>query len=211
MDRCRRAAPPRSPATSARIVPKRSTCVPPALVETSPPIVADALARRASAGSAARRPRGVVERRRGSPRPRRPPDSVGGIERRGSRFIRRSDSISADAVGRRRGAADHRGVAALRHQRDARLAAHSATIAADLRGAWPATSDRRRRRRESARASRSARARSSRHRWSAAFAPKRGADGVDKAVLRGMSSRPRASTRASPQPIHRTVQALSAA
>ena len=88
-----RAAPPRS-ATSARIGPKRSTCVPPALVETSPPIVALPLAPRvsgkrspcsatASWSSCSTTPASATQR-----------IAPGSIER--MRFIRLSERIRAD-------------------------------------------------------------------------------------------------------------------
>jgi hypothetical protein len=105
-----------TPATSARIGPKRSTCVPPALVETSPPMV--------------RCPR--AERQRESACPcRRGSWSVARITPASAMRIAASALDRADAVhppqrqdqrravGGRRRAADHRGVAALRHQRHA--------------------------------------------------------------------------------------------
>ena len=83
-----------TPATSPRIVPNRSTCVPPALVDTKPPIVA---LPRAPSVSGKRRPdrqRGIVEGRRGStPASTTANPASASIER--MRFSRRSDRISA--------------------------------------------------------------------------------------------------------------------
>ena len=69
--------------------------------------------------------------RRGSRRPRRP-RLAGSASSERIRFIRRSESSSASPAGVRRRAADHRGVAALRHQRHAGLRRRARTISADL-------------------------------------------------------------------------------
>ena len=86
---------------------------------------------RAPSVSGKRRPAPAPPRagRRGS-RPPPPPPAPPPASTERIRFIRRSDRISADAVRRRRRAADHRGVAALRHQRHAMRAPPRATIAA---------------------------------------------------------------------------------
>ena len=103
------------------MVPKRSTWVPPALVETSPPIVAEP---RAPSVSGKRRPAASAAScrcARITPASQTARSAAGSSER--IRFIRRSDRIRAspDRVGGR--PADHRGVAALRHQRHPRLGA----------------------------------------------------------------------------------------
>jgi len=82
------------PATSPRIVPQRSTCVPPALVETSPPIVA---LPRAPSVSGKRRPCSATaswSTCRITPASATASPACGSIAR--IRSSRRSDRISAD-------------------------------------------------------------------------------------------------------------------
>ena len=89
----RREAPPRARATSERIGPKRSTWVPPALVETRPPTVAEPLApsesgkRRPAAAAASCRSERIT--------PASATATLSSAETLRTRFIRRSDSSSA--------------------------------------------------------------------------------------------------------------------
>ena len=108
-----------SPATRARIVPCRSTCAPPASVAVIPPIVAESRAAKSTPSA--------------SPLPRSAAGQRGRGHARADRDLRRRRVELADRVepGEREHdlarardlAADEPGVAALRHERRARLRA----------------------------------------------------------------------------------------